>query len=117
MDKVFINDLKVQAVIGVYEWERAHAQALSFDIEMMCDLSRAGRSDDLSDAINYAEVSESVTELAKTSKPLLVEKLVSEVANMILERYPVAQVRVKVTKPEAVPNAAGVGVEILRSCK
>lgn len=115
MDKVFINGLKVQAVIGVYEFERLHSQPLIFDIVMTSDLKPAGQSDDLNDAINYAAVSEDVLLLAKNSKPLLIERLAEEVAAMILQKYQPQDVTVKISKPEAVAAANCVGVEITRS--
>ncbi len=115
MDKVFISGLKVQAVIGVYGWEREHAQPLIFDITMASDLKLAGQSDDLDDAINYAAVSEDIISLTKALQPKLIERLADEVASMVLSKYGPKEVTVKISKPDAVPAAGCVGVEITRS--
>jgi dihydroneopterin aldolase len=114
MDKTFIRDLKVHAIIGVYDFERKHAQPLSFDIEMECSLARAAATDDLEHAVNYAAVSDDVIHIAKTLQPQLVETLVERIAQHILETYHVGSVTVRVSKPNAVPAAAAVGVEITR---
>ncbi len=115
MDKTFIRDLKVHAIIGVYDFERKHEQPLSFDIEMQSDLTQAGQSDDLVHAINYAAVSQDVIELTQTLKPLLIERLAEAVAEMILTRYQPDSVTVRISKPDAVPAASAVGVEITRA--
>ena len=115
MDKVFISGLQVQAVIGVYEWERQHAQPLFFDIEMSSDLSVAGKSDDLNDAINYAQVSDAVCALVVALQPQLIETSAEQVAAMILSDYPTNQVAIKISKPDAVPAASCVGVQITRT--
>lgn len=115
MDKTFIRDLKVHAVIGVYDFERKHAQPLSFDIEMMSDLTTAGATDDLTHAINYAAVSQNVIDLTKQLQPLLIERLAEAVAEMILNTYQPASVTLRISKPDAVPAAAAVGVEITRT--
>lgn len=114
MDKTFIRDLKVHAVIGVYDFERKHAQPLSFDIEMASDLTGAAQSDDLNQAINYAAVSQDVIDLTKSLKPLLIERLADAVATMILEKYQPQSVTIRISKPDAVPAATAVGVEITR---
>ena len=117
MDKTFIRDLKTHAVIGVYDFERLHAQPLSFDIEMTASLKEAGRSDDLDHAINYAAVNEDVIALAKSLKPQLIETLAESIASMILEKYEPESVMVRISKPDAVAAAAAVGVEITRSLR
>ncbi|GLQ33304.1 dihydroneopterin aldolase [Litoribrevibacter albus] len=115
MDKTFIRDLKVHAIIGVYDFERKHAQPLSFDIEMTSDLTKAGESDDLNYAINYAAVSQDVIDLTKSLKPQLIERLADAVAAMILEKYQPESVTIRISKPDAVAAASAVGVEITRS--
>lgn len=115
MDKTFIRDLKVHAIIGVYEFERLHEQPLSFDVVMTRSLVEAGKTDDLDAAINYAAVSADIIELAKSLKPQLIEVLAEAVSQLILERYQPDSVTVTISKPDAVPAAAAVGVEITRN--
>ena len=115
MDKTFIRDLKAHVIIGVYDFERIHPQPLSFDIEMTRCLRKAGKTDDLNEAINYAAVSEDVISLAKSLQPQLLETLAEAITTMILTKYHAETVTLKISKPDAVAAAAAVGVEITRT--
>lgn len=114
MDKVFIRGLEVLSTIGVYEWEKGIRQKLCFDLEMGFDNRPAAASDDIHLALDYATLSQKVSEYASTRVVELVETMAEQVAHLILSDFRVQWVKVTLTKPGAVPNAAGVGVEILR---
>jgi dihydroneopterin aldolase len=114
MDKVFIEQLSVVTTIGVYDWEQEIKQRLLFDIEMAHDNREAGKSDDVKDTIDYAQVSQSVIDHVQQGRFLLVERVAEEVATLILSRFSIPWVRVRVTKPGAIPQAYGVGVVIER---
>ncbi|WP_010363556.1 dihydroneopterin aldolase [Pseudoalteromonas citrea] len=117
MDKVYISQLHVETIIGVYDFEKESKQSLYFDIEMLTDISAAAQSDDISLAVDYAKVSERVI-AHTTSKPVeLLETLVEQLAALILAEFNVAQVSICVSKPAAVPAAKTVGVEITRKKK
>ncbi len=113
-DIVFIEQLEVATTIGVYEWEQQIKQKLVLDLHMAYDTQAAGNSDNLTDALNYAAVSEAVINLVENGKFLLVERVAEEVAHLVLSAFAVSWVRVKVTKPTAVLQAKGVGVVIER---
>jgi dihydroneopterin aldolase len=114
-DVVFIDGLRVQALIGVYEFERQAAQPLLFDVEMTVETRSAGASDALADTVDYAVVAQAIEATCAQSGFALVEALAETVAARLLRDFPLQQVMLRVTKPLAVPAARGVGVRIVRS--
>lgn len=115
MDKVFVKGLRVDAYIGVYEWEHEQTQPLFFDLTMTWDQRAAGSSDALEDALDYDAISKAVVKLVQERPRQLIETVAAEVAEMILRQFNVAEVTVHVEKPQAVAEARTVGVEITRS--
>ena len=114
MDKVLIENLVVMTTIGVYEWEQKIKQKLTLDIEMNLNHISAGKSDELSDAVDYSEVSQAVTRHIESGCFLLIERVAEEVAELIMSQFSVPGVRIRLFKPGAVANAANVGVDIKR---
>ncbi len=114
-DVVFIEALKVDTVIGVYEWEKTIQQTLQFDIEMRTDTRQAAQIDDLSKTVDYAVVADDVVKLAKENQVELVETVADMVADKILKDYPVESVKVTLRKLGAVASTTSVGVIIERS--
>ncbi|MFB9216676.1 bifunctional dihydroneopterin aldolase/7,8-dihydroneopterin epimerase [Vibrio sinaloensis] len=114
MDKVFIEQLEVITTIGVYDWEQQIKQKLVLDIEMAHDNRPAGKSDDVVDALDYAQVSGAVLTHIEGGRFLLVERVAEEVAELIMQRFNVPWVKIRLTKPGAVAQAKGVGVVIER---
>jgi dihydroneopterin aldolase len=114
-DKVFIEALEVEALIGIYDWERRIRQPLSFDIEMAFDNRKPAASDDIADTLDYKAVSKRVVEFVSQSSFGLVETLAERCAELILAEFGVRRVRLKLSKPGAVRGARAVGVIIERS--
>ncbi|GAA06916.1 MULTISPECIES: dihydroneopterin aldolase [Photobacterium] len=117
MDTVFIEQLEVIATIGVYDWEQEIKQKLVLDLEMAHDNRPAANNDDVMLALDYSTVSTAVTNLIEQGRFLLVERVAEEVASLIMTDFNVPWVKVRVTKPGAVVNARGVGVQIERGSK
>ena len=115
MDHVFIEGLEIEALIGIYDWERRIRQPLVFDIEMAFDNRIPAASDAIGDTLNYKAVSKRVVEYVAASDFGLVETLAERVAAIILEEFGVQRVRLKLSKPGAVRGARAVGVMIERS--
>ena len=113
-DIVFIEGLKVDAVIGVYEWERSITQPLVIDIQMSTDISAAAASDDVTKAINYKAVCDDVTKWCQQSRSGLVEHLAEYLSAQVLATYPCSAITIKVAKPTAISAADAVGVQITR---
>ncbi len=114
LDTVFIEQLEVITTIGVYDWEKTIKQKLVLDIEMAHDNAPAGSTDDIDLALDYAKVTQAVTEHIEQGTFLLVERVAEEIAQLILTRFSVPWVKVRLTKPGAVAQAKGVGVMIER---
>ena len=115
MDKVFIEGLEIEALIGIYDWERRIRQTLVFDIEMAFDNRVPAATDDIALTLNYKDVSKRLVEYVGQSGFGLVETLAERCAAIILDEFGVARVRLKLSKPGAVRGARAVGVVIERS--
>jgi len=117
MDIVFIEDLRIDAVIGIYDWERRIRQTLSFDLEMAFDNRRPAASDDIADTLNYKSISKRLQSYVEASSFGLVETLAERCAGIVREEFGVAWVRLKLSKPGAVRGARSVGVRIERGTR
>lgn len=116
-DVVFVKGLKVEAVIGVYEWERVITQPLLIDIALETDISRAAVSDDVSDALNYKAVCDDVSAWCQALKAQLLEHLAGKIADNLLAKYATHKVTLSIAKPTAIKPADAVGVQITRYAK
>lgn len=114
MDRVLIEALKLEAKIGVYEWERRIRQQVVFDLELGCDAARAAAGDRLADAVDYKAVAKRLRTLAGEREWGLVETLAEALAQCLLKEFAIGWLRVTVRKPGAVTGAASVGVTIER---
>jgi len=115
MDIVFIEGLEIEALIGIYDWERRIRQRLVFDIEMAFDNRVPAATDAIEDTLNYKAVSTRVVEVVSASSYGLVESLAEQVAQVILDEFAVQRVQLKLSKPGAVRGARSVGVRIVRT--
>lgn len=114
MDIVFIRDLRVRALVGIFEWERRIRQELRLDLEMGFDIRKAAGSDNIDDALDYKAVSQRVKAFIEDSSFQLVEALAESVATLILAEFPVNSVKLTLNKTGAVRDARDVGVIIER---
>ena len=117
MDIIFLHELKIETVIGIYDWERRVKQSVIFDLDMGADIAKAATSDDIKDTLNYKAVAKRLIEFVGGSKFFLVETLAERVAALILVEFPVPWVRVRVNKQGAVRGARDVGVIIERGTR
>lgn len=117
MDIVFIKDLRVDTVIGIYDWERQIRQVVSIDLEMAADIAKAAGSDDISDTLNYKAVAKRVISFVRDSEFELVEKLAEQIADIILNEFATPWIKLTLGKPGAVRGSESVGVKIERGVK
>jgi len=115
MDKVFIEGLEIETLIGIYDWESRIRQPLLFDLEMAFDNRKPAATDDIADTLNYKDVSKRLIDFVSQSEYQLVETLAERCADIVLREFGVAHVRLKLSKPGAVRGAKAVGVVIERS--
>lgn len=113
-DAILIRGLKVWAIIGVHPWERRIPQTLILDLDMSADIRAAAASEDLTRTVDYATVSERLSAFIRAERFQLIETLAERCAALVLSEFAVQQLRFRVSKPEAVPSAEAVCVEIVR---
>jgi dihydroneopterin aldolase len=114
MDIVFISELKVDTVIGIFDWERAHRQTVILNVELGTDIRAAAEHDDISKTLNYKAVTEALHAFVSASELLLIETLAERCAAMIMTEFDVPWLRLSITKPGAMRQAKDVGVVIER---
>ena len=114
MDIIFISELKVKTKLGVPAWERMVAQTIILDIEIGCDLAPAGKSDVITDTIDYGAVVARIHETLKQHSFQLVEALAEHVCQLILKEFKAESVKIKVAKPGILPGLKALGVMIER---
>ncbi len=114
MDIIYLKDLKIDTIIGVYDWERQVRQTVSFDLDMGADIRRAAASDEIADTLDYKAVAKRVQEFVAGSSFQLVETLAERVAEIVIGEFKVPWVRVTLNKKGAVRFARDVGVIIER---
>jgi 7,8-dihydroneopterin aldolase/epimerase/oxygenase len=115
MDKVFIEALEIECVIGIYDWERTIKQKIVLDIEMAFDNRVPAGTDDIADTLDYKAVSKRLIKYVSESSFGLVETLAERCAEIILQEFSVKHVHLKLSKPGAVTGSKAVGVIIERS--
>jgi dihydroneopterin aldolase len=114
MDRVFIEDLRIETTIGIYDWEKKIRQVVAFDIEMAFDNTRPAGSDRIEDTLDYKAVSKRLKAFVGESKFELVETLAERCAEIIRAEFGVEWLRLKLSKPGAVTDSKAVGVIIER---
>lgn len=114
MDKIIINGLQVKSLIGVYEWERKAQQTLILDAEISLDLSKAAKSDKVSDTLDYAAIALAIEELCGHATFELLEALADHIIQHLFTYEGVKQVVISITKPNILQNAKAVTVQLSR---
>ena len=113
-DTIFLYDLKIDTVIGIWEWERKIRQTVSIDLEMGADIRRAAATDSIDDTLNYKKVAKRVRQLVSESEYQLVETMAERIAETVLAEFEIPWIDVRVNKPGAIRGARDVGVSIRR---
>ena len=117
MDIVYIEGLKTDAVIGVYDWERSIRQTLVLDLELASDNRAAAATDGIADAVDYDAISKRILAYVQASEFELIETLAERVADIVLNEFHIPWLRLKLSKPGAVAEANDVGVIIERGSR
>lgn len=114
MDIIHIQNLKVSTVIGVYTWEKHIKQTVLLDIKLSTDILPAARDNDLAKTVDYAELSQQISEELADSRFELLETLIEAVATSIHQNFGIELMTITATKPHAIKNAKGVSITICR---
>jgi dihydroneopterin aldolase len=113
-DIVYIRELQVETIIGIFDWERKIKQTVSIDIEMETDIAKAAKSDHIDDALNYKAVGKRIIQFVEESEYQLIETMVETIAQIVLKEFNVNWLRLRVSKPGALRGAKDVGLVIER---
>jgi dihydroneopterin aldolase len=117
MDILYIRNLKVDAVVGIFSWEKRIRQPLHLDLEIALDIRKAAATDDIQYALDYKTVSTRLTQFISQSEWHLIETLAEKIAALLMSEFGVTWLRLKLSKPAALPSADSVGLMIERGDK
>ena len=117
MDIIYLRDLRIDAIIGVYDWERRMKQTIILDLEMATDISKAANSDNIEDTLNYKSVAKRLISFVEDSEFELVETLAESITEIILNEFNVPWCKLSLNKKGAVRGVRDVGVIIERGKK
>ncbi|MDM8557345.1 dihydroneopterin aldolase [Candidatus Parabeggiatoa sp. HSG14] len=117
MDIIFLRALKIETVIGIFDWEREIKQTVVLDLEMATDIRKAATTDSIDDTLNYKAVAKRLIDFVSHSEFGLVETLAERITEIILTEFSVPWVRLQLNKQGAVSGAQDVGVIIERGRK
>ena len=113
-DTIFLRDMRIDTVVGIWDWERKIRQTVSIDLELSADIRKAAATDSIDDTLNYKAVAKRIQAFVGDSGFQLVETMAEQIAAIILDEFDVDWVRVSVNKPGAIRGARDVGVRIYR---
>ena len=114
MDTIFIRELRAEAWIGIYEWEKLKPQTLDFNLEIGVDTHQAGSTDNISDTVDYGKVVERIRADLKDQHFKLLEALAEHIAKVVLHDFKAHWVRISVAKIAHMRGVKLVGVTIMR---
>lgn len=116
-DTIFLKDLRVKTIVGIWEWERRMPQVISIDLEMAADIRRAAERDHIDATLDYKAVTNRVRRFAEESRFQLIETLAEGIAGIVTGEFAVPWVRVAVHKPFAIRGSRDVGILIERGAR
>jgi 7,8-dihydroneopterin aldolase/epimerase/oxygenase len=114
MDTIRIRGLKVEAIVGVHDWERKVPRTIVIDLELATDAARAAKSDALEDALDYSAIATATAAFVVAAQPQLIETLAEQLAAKLMKDFGVARVKLEIHKPGAVAGVQDVSVAIER---
>ncbi len=117
MDIVYIRELEIETIIGIYDWEREQKQTVSLDLEMGTDISLAAGSEDIEKTLDYKAVAKRLIEFVEGSEFFLVETMAEKIAQIVMLEFSVPWLKLRLGKPGAVTGSKDVGVIIERTAK
>ena len=117
MDIVYIRELEIETIIGIYDWEREQRQVVSLDLEMGTDISLAANSENIENTLDYKAVAKRLIGFIEGSEFFLVETMAEKISEIILEEFSVPWLKLRLGKPGAVTGSKDVGVIIERGSK
>lgn len=117
MDIVYLKELEVETVIGIFDWERKIKQIVSLDLEMQTDVAAAAATDHIDQALDYKTIAKRLISFIEESEFQLIETMAEQIADIVLTEFNVPWLRLRLSKPGAVRGSKDVGVIIERRQK
>ena len=117
MDIVYIRELEVRTIIGIFDWEREQRQVVSLDLEMGSDIAAAAITDTIENALDYKAVAKRLIDFIEKSDFFLVETLAERVSDIVVNEFNVPWVKLRLGKPGAVTGSKDVGGIIERGSR
>ena len=114
-DRIYLEALSVECIIGFIDWERRVKQTVVIDLELPVDCRLAAATDEVGNTLDYKKVAKRVIAVVEASEFKLIETLAHRTAMLILEEFGVAWVRVRLGKPGAIRGSRTVGVTVERT--
>jgi len=115
VDKIFLRELKIETIIGFWEWERRVKQVVSIDLEIGTDATIAAGSDSIAGTLNYEELAQRLVAFVGAAEYQMVEALATAIGRIVIQEFGALWVKVSVAKPGAIPAAREVGIVIERT--
>lgn len=114
MDIIYLSQLKIETIIGIYDWEREIKQIVCINLEMGADIRKAARTDSIQDTLDYKAVAKRIISFVETSEFQLVETMAEKITEIVMIEFHVRWVKLRVAKPGAITGAQDVGILIER---
>jgi dihydroneopterin aldolase len=115
VDKIFLRELKVETIIGFWDWERRIKQVVSIDLEIGTNARVAAGIDAVRGTLNYEQLAKRLVEFVGAAQYQMVEALATAIAAIVIREFGAPWVKVSVAKPGAIPSARDVGIVIERT--
>lgn len=116
MDAIIIEGLKVDTVVGCFNWERQIIQPLMLDLTIHNDLSQAAQSDELEDTLNYAQICELAAQVIQQAQPKLIEHAAQLVLESLFTTFSsIESIIITIRKPAIIAQATAVGIRLERN--
>jgi dihydroneopterin aldolase len=115
VDKIFLRELRIETIIGFWEWERRIKQIVSIDLEIGTDARVAAASDAIAGTLNYEQLAKRLLEFVGEAQFQMVEALATAIGKIVVKEFGAPWVKVSVAKPGAIPAARDVGIVIERT--
>ena len=114
MDKIIIEDLKIETTIGAYDWEQQIKQTISLHIELSVDTAAAAQSDELTDAVDYSKICDRLTDLVSNNQFKLLEPLAYKIIEVLQQEFYISHIKLRLSKPNAIAKAKNVSLVLER---
>ncbi len=117
MDIIYLSQLKIETIIGIYDWERKIKQLVCIDLEMGTNIQKAATTDSIQDTLDYKAVAKRIISFVEASEFQLVESMAEKITQIVMQEFQVPWVKLRLAKPGAITGSQDVGILIERGNK